>query len=371
MFKDNRGKKKDMKTFKYLHIMHNEKFIAPYIEFIKKNFIFEEHLFIINGGISETLYKVLNYDNIINLSHNYTRITALYALSKKINLYMERAEKIILHSLFVPNLVNYLFFNQKYLKKCYWIIWGGDLYSLQNKNKTLRTKLFDFKKKQIIKKIFGIICYNESEYNLAKKWAGAEGNFYQSFYYVSNLYKEIEIREIKKQVINIQIGNSADPTNNHIEAMEKLKKFKDENINIFVPLSYGDKEYSKKIITYGKSIFGDKFIPIVDLMPFEQYISWLGKIDIAIFNHNRQQAMGNITTLLGLGKKVYIKSHIITWDLCQEVGVTVYDTNNIQLDILDDKTKEKNMKRIKIYFSQQNLINQWKTILGSTIEIEK
>jgi len=356
-----------MKKFKYLHLMHNEKFIASYIKFIKEEFIFEEHLFIINGGISETIYKVLDYDNIINLGDSYTKITSIYALSKKINLYMEKAEKIIFHSLFVPNLVNYLFLNQRYLNKCYWVIWGGDLYSLQNKNKTLRTKFFDFKKKQIIKKFSGIICYNEAEYNLAKTWAGAKGDFYQSFLYLSNLYKEIDTKEVQKQVINIQIGNSADPTNNHIEAINTLKKFKDENINIFVPLSYGDKEYSKKIIIYGKSIFGDKFIPILDLMPFEKYIEWLGSIDIAIFNHNRQQGLGNIITLLGLGKKVYIKKHIITWDLCQEAGAVAYDIGNINLDILDDKTKKENIKSIKRYFSRQNLATQWKTIFESKI----
>lgn len=38
-------------------------------------------------------------------------------------------------------------------------------------------------------------------------------------------------------------------------------------------------------------------------MPFEEYLGLLAKIDIAILNHKRQQAMGNITTLLGLGKK--------------------------------------------------------------------
>ena len=43
-------------------------------------------------------------------------------------------------------------------------------------------------------------------------------------------------------------------------------------------------------------------------MPFNQYLEFLGKIDIAIFNHRRQQGFGNAITLLGLGKKVYLNS---------------------------------------------------------------
>ena len=41
-------------------------------------------------------------------------------------------------------------------------------------------------------------------------------------------------------------------------------------------------------------------------MPYSSYISFLGSIDIGIFNNNRQQGMGNITNLLYLGKKVYL-----------------------------------------------------------------
>lgn len=43
--------------------------------------------------------------------------------------------------------------------------------------------------------------------------------------------------------------------------------------------------------------------PIVDFMDFNEYINFLSTIDIAIFNHKRQQGMGNIITLLGMGKK--------------------------------------------------------------------
>ena len=54
------------------------------------------------------------------------------------------------------------------------------------------------------------------------------------------------------------------------------------------------------------------YIDYIDLaslwsLPLSDYLKILGKIDIAIFNHERQQAVGNITSLLGLGKKVYIK----------------------------------------------------------------
>ncbi|WP_083234102.1 TDP-N-acetylfucosamine:lipid II N-acetylfucosaminyltransferase [Candidatus Marithrix sp. Canyon 246] len=75
---------------------------------------------------------------------------------------------------------------------------------------------------------------------------------------------------------------------------------------MFVPLSYGDPKgvYIKEVISTGTKIFGDKFIPMTEFMDFDKYLNFLGSINITIFNHNRQQAMGNTITLLGFGKKV-------------------------------------------------------------------
>lgn len=80
--------------------------------------------------------------------------------------------------------------------------------------------------------------------------------------YLSNLYKNIEIISEKKEELHIQIGNSADSSNNHFEILNKLEKFKNKNIKLFCILSYGDKIYAEKVIKYGEKIFKEKFIPI-------------------------------------------------------------------------------------------------------------
>ena len=55
-----------------------------------------------------------------------------------------------------------------------------------------------------------------------------------SLMYLSNIYKECDLFNIKKdkECLVIQVGNSADPTNNHVEILMKLKKYKNENIEI-------------------------------------------------------------------------------------------------------------------------------------------
>jgi hypothetical protein len=252
------------------------------------------------------------------------------------------------------------------LKKSYWVIWGGDLYHYKFRKKNFKSNLYEFVRKKVIKRMGNIICYNQSEYNLAKKWYRTKAKPFYTFFYPSNLFKNYDFKNIDKDNYTyIQVGNSADPTNNHIEILEKLSKFKDKKIKIICPLSYGNKEYREKVIEKGKEIFSNNFIPLIDFMPFEKYMKLLNKIDIAIFNHKRQQAVGNITSLLGFGKKVYIRDDITTWDLFKDIGIKVFSTNNEKdnwIDKIDEINKEKNIDLVKKNFSLEQLKKDWEII---------
>ena len=49
--------------------------------------------------------------------------------------------------------------------------------------------------------------------------------------------KELQPTRDKYGSIRILLGNSATKTNRHVEAMQMLSKIKDENIEVFAPLS--------------------------------------------------------------------------------------------------------------------------------------
>jgi hypothetical protein len=197
-----------------------------------------------------------------------------------------------------------------------------------------------------------LATYIKGDYELAQQWYGASGKYHECFMYPSNLYQEYNIKQKKHTTINILVGNSADPTNNHLKIFDKLVKYKDEDISIYVPLSYGNQEHAKEVISKGKTMFGDKFIPLTELMPFEKYFEFLGEVDIAIFAHKRQQAFGNTVTLLGLDKKVFLDSSTVQWDFFNKHDIKVFDIKSISLENIKTVNKEK----IKNIFSKENLI---------------
>ena len=237
----------------------------------------------------------------------------VFKLIKEIN----KAEKIFIHSLFSSHLVLLLFLQPWLQKKSYWVLWGGDLYYYKFRNKNLKFDSYELTRERLIKDFGHIVALIPGDYDLAKKWYKTRAQYHYAFYPNPVDYKYLDkIKNNKKETDRIvfQVGNSADPRNKHIEILNKLSRFKEKNIEIITPLSYGDQEWAKKVYEVGKKLYGAKYKPLLEFLPPEEYGKILNSVDIAIFNHDRQQALGNILALLYLGKKVFIKSDITPWD---------------------------------------------------------
>ena len=340
-----------MNCIKILHIGSAGAIMIPFVNFVNQNFNPQNHVFMLGpekGHAMPELENVINLGKLPRILRHATKVLGMY-----------RAEKIILHGLFDSRMIFLLMLQPWLLKKCYWTIWGGDLYDHQLGEKNLKWKLREFVKQRTIRKIGHFITHIHGDYDLAQQWYGARGQWHECFMYPSNLYREYPITPKPHEGTNILLGNSASPSNNHLDALEKLRPFAGENIRIYCPLSYGDTAYGDKIATAGKEMFGDKFIALREFMPLEKYLQLLADIDLAVFNHNRQQGVGNITQLLGLGKKVYIRSDITTWSMLKTLGVEIYDINKFDLTGIPSKNTQIQRKLIGDLFSAENLRLQW------------
>jgi hypothetical protein len=137
---------------------------------------------------------------------------------------------------------------------------------------------------------------------------------------------------VKHATLKVMLGNSCSKTNLHLEALGMLSKFRDEDLEIICPLSYGikDEAYFREVIKKGSEIFGDRFIPLTEFMEPAKYTELLAGIDIAIMNHNRQEALGNIISLLYLGKKVYLKPETSSYQYFLEKNIRVCNINDLR-----------------------------------------
>lgn len=124
---------------------------------------------------------------------------------------------------------------------------------------------------------------------------------------------------------DVLVGNSATPQINHVEIFDLLREQPDiEGRRIIVPLSYGDVQYRDRIISVGRKYFGNRFVPITEFLPRDEYIVLLNSCGFVFMNHLRQQGMGNIIISMMKGAKVFMNPVSPAYQWLMRAGASVH-----------------------------------------------
>lgn len=133
---------------------------------------------------------------------------------------------------------------------------------------------------------------------------------------------------------NILIGNSGHPTNNHLEILHFFNSMKDETINVYAPLTYGDDKYIKSICKTGRSLLGEKFHPILNHLTNTEYLGFLNRFNIVVINSYRQQGIGTIIMALWCGGKVFLSNKNVTSSFYRDSGIKIF---SVEDDLLNNR----------------------------------
>lgn len=172
---------------------------------------------------------------------------------------------------------------------------------------------------------------------------------------------------------NILVGNSATPTNNHIEIFDMLSQIDLGDRQIIAPLSYGDPVYRDAIISYGHNLFGSRFQPIVDFMPLEQYNTFIAGCSVVVMGHRRQQGGGNAVTMLYKGAKVFLDEANTVYQYLKSKGAFVYSLHELQskeanvFTPLTEEQKRKNREVMEGYSGHEMVLRS----VGELVELVK
>ena len=360
---------------KYLHFMMDQFYSREFIEQIQSNFKIEEHQFIIVKKKNKKKYlNPENYQNVKVITISREKKILEFILSHikfftveyvRIRKLMRQAENIIIHNL--TEEISGILFRFKGKAKKLWVIWGIDLYYYIPLNlydhytSRLLTKLdnkvisglinfynsfFYEIKKAVIRRLDYVISAYKGDLILFNKYFKTKAECYtQSIYpnpvdfekldaeFSDSIDKKYNFK--KKGCKLLLLGNSGTPTNNHLDLMIRLSEMKEQNFKIICPLSYGSPIYIKKIIEKGKTLYGDRFVPLLEFLKPDIYFHILKQIDLAIMYHNRQQGQGNIHILVYLGKPICMKKTSIFFHL-KERGVSVFSTQDLERLILNE-----------------------------------
>lgn len=105
---------------------------------------------------------------------------------------------------------------------------------------------------------------------------------------------------------DVQLGNSASLSNNHLDALTLLSRPELGPRRVVVPLGYGDARYRDAVAEVGREMLGERFVPLMGFMLPDDYRAVVASCGHVVMNHLRQQALGNIFDALWRGARVYM-----------------------------------------------------------------
>lgn len=399
---------------KHIHIFHDDKFVNNVIDVFEQfqQNKYDYYIFVNDRG--DTLKYVDSKK--VNAIHIYEASERI-AFANYIN---KNNSVVYLHALDAPK--------QSFIKHIHlsiikvWFIWGFDLYNawpvlnnriyqpatlatgfsetnLKNKGYTLKSSYFGyllflsginlpyfFYKKtpyrlltrlflgyyDAVKTIDIAVPVVKTEMGILKKMK--INPLYAPFRYVylEKLFGEDFKALTTETGDNILVGNSAAPSSNHLEVFEKLSELELFDRKIIVPLSYsGSEDYINKIVAKGKLLFGENFVPILRFIPANEYSDIIASCGFLIFNHIRQQGVGNLVEMGYRGSKMILNKKSPVFKRFKEIGIFVESIDQLSQNMIDTSLTPmeilQNRKILENLYSLQSVLAQVKE-LNNTVD---
>ncbi|KRE43727.1 TDP-N-acetylfucosamine:lipid II N-acetylfucosaminyltransferase [Knoellia sp. Soil729] len=128
---------------------------------------------------------------------------------------------------------------------------------------------------------------------------------------------------------DILLGNSAYPSNNHLEAIDVLSRLDLRDRRVFTPLAYGSATYRDAVVEHGRRVLGSAFDPLLAPLPLDQYVDRVSQCGVVMMNHHRQQGLGNVGIGLWAGAHVALSRHSPVRDFLVGHGLDVIDIESM------------------------------------------
>jgi dTDP-N-acetylfucosamine:lipid II N-acetylfucosaminyltransferase len=345
-----------------------EKYNTRYWGFVRKQIPEFEHKFF--------AWKNEFYDRNGSVDKSRTRrrvkqLTSFFRATRAV----EDADLVVFHGFFygIWHYLLFLAWPSRFLKKSVWTIWGADLYAYKNRPRGGRSRLTEVLRKKVIPRFGHGTSLVPGDLDIAAQVYGFAGTRFGAFYpnpvdysLAQNASRKPSAGEDKVRVV--MVGNSADPTNQHIAVLHSLHKIWDGSFDVHLPLAYGKPDYADQVAKVAVSLF-DKHAQVQrDFLGPNEYSDVLRSVDVAIYNHNRQQGLGNILFLLAAGKTVYIRSDTTTFDFFQANQIEVFSTERLlqgmvtTAELFDHHADNGVFQRVSDLVSDRRAEQEWRNI---------
>lgn len=307
----------------------------------------------------------------ISSDQNAFIVPDFYHPSDRINHFLKSCKKIIVVGLFDSGLIFYLNLHFQLLKKVVVVFHGGEFYSIRGKL-SLKAKLFQFARKRVVSGACACYTFTHDDYEFAKEYYNLpkkHGCVELPWHY--EVTPDYALPSKPNSPFVILVGHNARIEDHHEEVLNKLAQYKNENIRIIAPLSYGSKEIRDQVIKKGTSIFGERFVPLTEWIEPSRYQKMLQTVSVFVLGTDRQAGTFNVNLMLRLGAKVFLRKDNSLWSYysrycnCKIFDISTIDTLSFKEFVTFSKDdRVDNSKNISCKLTPESCLKSWYGVIN-------
>ena len=357
------------RTFRYVHLIPDDKFFFPVAEMIEYGLDPNEHFFLIHNmaaGPAKAQYGswekyqdwMQKYHNIYLLQNRYPTYPSNWEENREsFDRLLEHADKMIFHS------ENNIWFMEDYFRTKLDLIhnkgilspWGGTVFDSERRPERIRFFQNVLQHVRMILSKRNKPHFTRFEVLQSAIWLDTGPSY-------ARITKIPPQRKGKTK--NILISHSAWEITKAIETLDYLTDI-DESFHIYSLVTYGD--MVTEIETYGREKYGDRFTAVKKHMEYDQYVEFLSTMDIAIFGMEEWCGRDTMELLFWLGAKVFLKPGTQAWSaMVNDRGfrpADYYTVKDLTVDeLLDNPNKDWNHSVAASEFDIDEKVRQWREL---------